>query len=48
MNKGEKEGILDVIELELELFRELAAQKPIVSTEFVVKQLEIIKKVVEK
>jgi hypothetical protein len=45
---GKTQGILDAIEVQLEVFKELANEKPVISTEFVVKQFEILKRVVEK
>lgn len=45
---GKTQGILDAIEVQIEVFKELASEKPVISTEFVVKQLEILKRVVEK
>ena len=44
---GKTRGILDAIEIQLEVFKELANEKPVISTEFVIKQFEILHKIVK-
>jgi hypothetical protein len=46
MNKGEKEGILDIIDVYIESYEEF--ENPIIAVETVIKDLKILKKVVEK
>ena len=46
MNKGEKEGILDIIEIYISSYEEF--KNPVIAVETVIKDLKTLRRVIEK